>query len=393
MNSLVNLAGALLMMLAVVGTAYFIARSSKFYRRELAECGNREIALDGLRGLAALMVATYHGAMACRFIVSGEWTETGSPVSELFGSGGVILFFMLTGYLFWNKARKAGGKMNAWKLWRGRLFRIGPLYLFSLLLVVLLAVIRHGGSWLISGHWQPWLRLATLGALDWQSIGKVDLGAYNGVTWTLSYEWGFYLSLPFIAWLAVGRRIFGFAGAAFLLFYNSRILYFLCPWLYLNVSIPIYWMFFILGMLCPVLVENQAVRSRLCHPLAASIVLLLTVLLFCLYRGPLYSLIFAGSLFPLFLVAAAGNGLFGFLTHPAARFLGAISFSLYLLHSIVFRVEMRLIKTAGWDDYPQYCYWPLICVTAVGITFLCAATYRWIEFPFMSVSHKKNAPS
>jgi peptidoglycan/LPS O-acetylase OafA/YrhL len=203
MNSFINLAGGVLMMLAVIATAAGIVRYSKFYRREIggvAESGKRELALDGLRGMAALMVATHHAAMSYIWMITDEWGETHSPILHLFGSAGVVIFFMLTGYLFWGKARAGNGKMNAWKLWRGRLYRIAPLYLFSVLLVLLVAAIETGGHWLALENWKPLLRLLALGALGWQNVGQVNLGEYNaGVVWTLWYEWIFYLILPFIA--------------------------------------------------------------------------------------------------------------------------------------------------------------------------------------------------
>ena len=377
MDSLGTLTGGVVMMLAVIATAAGVARYSKFYRRELAESGKRELSLDGLRGMAALMVATHHAALSCSWLITGTWGEAQSPVLQLFAPGGVIIFFMLTGYLFWSKARVMNGKMNAWKLWRGRLFRIAPLYLFSLLLVLLVAVIQTGGHWLALENWKPLLRLLALGALSWHDIGPVNLGEYNaGVVWTLWYEWSFYLVLPFIAWLARSRKIF---GAAIIVYFLT----FFGLWFHLNLQPGL---FFILGMLCPVLLEEQSLRSQLIRPSAAGLAILATLSLCFLSRSYLFAKVpcisLAGALFPVFLVAAAGNSYFRFLTHPAIRCLGAMSFSLYLLHGIVFRLVFHLLKSAGLTDMPQFDYWFIITVTAAAITLLCAATYRWIEFPF-----------
>ena len=373
------------MMFAVIATAAGIARYSKFYRRELTESGKRELALDGLRGMAALMVATHHAALSCSWLITGRWGEAQSSALQLFAPGGVIIFFMLTGYLFWGKARARSGKMNAWKLWRGRLYRIAPLYLFSLVIVLLVAAIQTGGHWLVLDNWKPLLRLFALGAVSWHNIGQVNLGEYNaGVVWTLWYEWNYYLILPFIAWLALGRRILGVA----MIFYA---LTFSCLWFNLNLQPGL---FFILGMLCPVLLEDQRLRSQLLRPIAAVLAILATISLCWLGRGYLFtkvpSISLAGALFPLFFVAAAGNSFFGFLTNPATRCLGAMSFSLYLLHGIIFRLEFRILKSAGLSELPQLDVWLIIIVTAMATTLLCAATYRWIEFPFLSTSHKQS---
>lgn len=372
------------MMLVVMATAAGIARYSKFYRRELAASGSRELALDGLRGMAALMVATYHAALCCTWLHTGRWGEAESPILQLFGPGGVTIFFMLTGYLFWSKARARNGKMNVWKLWRGRLYRIAPLYLFSLLLVLIIAAAQTGGHWLNLDNWKPLLRLLALGALNWHNIGPVNLGDYNaGVVWTLWYEWGFYLILPGIAWLAVGRKIFGGAPLAY-------VLTFICLGFNFNVQPGL---FFILGMLCPVLLENQLLRSQLRRPVAAAAALTLTVLLCVVSHKYLFtqvpSISLAGSIFPVFIVVAAGNSFFGLLVHPAIRCLGAVSFSLYLLHGIMFLLCFRILKSAGLTDLPDLAYWLIIMSVAIATTLICAATYRWIEFPFLSTSHKK----
>lgn len=386
MDSLGILTGGVVMMLAVIATAAGIAGYSKFYRRELMESGKRELALDGLRGMAALMVATHHAALSRSWLITGRWGEAQSPVLQLFAPVGVIIFFMLTGYLFWGKARAMNGKMNAWKLWRGRLYRIAPLYLFSVLIVLLVAAIQTGGHWLVLENWKPLLRLLALGALSWHNIGQVNLGEYNaGVVWTLWYEWVFYLSLPFIAWFALGRKILGVAMIVYALTFIGL-------WFNFNLQPGL---FFILGMLCPVLLEDQTLRSQLQRRVAAALAISATISCCWLCRGYLFtkvpSLSIAGAFFPLFFVAAAGNSFFGFLTHPAIRCLGAMSFSLYLLHGIMFRLVFRILKTAGLTDLPQLDYWLIIIVTAIATTLLCAATYRWIEYPFLSTSHKKSA--
>jgi peptidoglycan/LPS O-acetylase OafA/YrhL len=148
-------------------------------------------------------------------------------------------------------------------------------------------------------------------------------------------------------------------------------------------------------MICPVLLEERTLRSRFQGWVVAAMAMSATLSLCWLCRGYLItrvpSLSVAGTFFPLFFVAAAGNTFFGFLTHPAIRCLGAMSFSLYLLHGIVFRLVFRILKMAGLTDLPQLDYWLIIIVTAIATTFLCAATYRWIEFPFLSTSHKKPA--
>ena len=367
------------MMFVIIGTASIIARHSSFYRRELAAAGNRELALDGLRGLAALMVVIHHAALSGVWLATSHWGDARQYLWQWFGPTGVMIFFMITGYLFWNRARIMKGKINPWKLWRGRLYRIAPLYLFSVGIILLLALVQVGTGWLTPENWNPLLRLFALGAMNWQTIGAMDFGDYNArVVWTLHYEWIFYLLLPFIAWLAVGRRILGVAVLFYALFFVS---------LGFNFNLPYYYSFFILGMLCPMFFEDEKLRTQLVCPRAAGLAMILTLLLLMISSPSHQAGASEGAFFPVFFVAAAGNNFFGLLIHPAIRCLGAISFSLYLLHGIAFHLVFHFLKTSGWSGLSSFGIWPVLILTAIMTTIFCAATYRWIEFPFISRGH------
>jgi peptidoglycan/LPS O-acetylase OafA/YrhL len=144
------------------------------------------------------------------------------------------------------------------------------------------------------------------------------------------------------------------------------------------------WLVFFLGMACAVLLDDPRTRAPLCQPMVAAGALA-GVAVFCYLLRDFFipSVCFGGALFPLFLVVAAGNSVFGFLTHPATRCLGAISYSLYLLHGIVFYFAVSALRLFGPAQLTQPMYWTLIIAAAVATALLCAATYRWIEFPYM----------
>jgi peptidoglycan/LPS O-acetylase OafA/YrhL len=304
---------------------------------------------------------------------------------QAFGPGGVHLFFMLTGYLFWSKARAGGGTFKILKLWRGRIYRIAPLYLFSVALIIAIAIGTGKVHVAQFGFLNPTWRLFALGFVPWRDISDFSVGYINGgVVWTLWYEWRFYLALPFIAWFAVKRRVFWLAAAAYVAV--------VCAICWLNISMQP-GLVFILGMLCPVLLDNETLRAQLRSPIAAAVALAATILLAKLNQAPLLSFSFAMAMFPVFLVTAAGNTFWGALVHPAIRCLGAISYSLYLLHGIVFYVILNGFKAAGLAALPEIFFWIALFAGAIGVCVFCAATYRWIEFPFLSQSHKTPSPA
>jgi peptidoglycan/LPS O-acetylase OafA/YrhL len=253
-----------------------------------------------------------------------------------------------------------------------------------LLPVLIFVTVETGGQWLTLQNWQPLARLFALGAVSWQNIGPVGLGEYNaGLVWTLKYEWYFYLTLPFVAWLIIGRKIFGVSLTVYALILAGL-------WLDLNL-LP--GLFLIMGALCSELLASQPLRSKLQGSIATVTALLTSALLAVLRRHDLGATIPTDSLgivcLPIFVVAAAGNNFFGILTHPAMRCLGAISFSLYLLHGIAFWLAARGLKAAGMTNLLSLECWGVFVATACITTGICALTYRWIEFPFLSKSHKR----
>ena len=107
----------------------------------------RNLALDGVRGLAALSVALGH----CMLIVAGMevWSKTAfdfpnMPAQEIAGrllhllfpgNGAVMVFFVLSGYVLWGSfARRQSAVADAPDYIAARLFRLLPLVIASTLL-------------------------------------------------------------------------------------------------------------------------------------------------------------------------------------------------------------------------------------------------------------------
>jgi len=106
--------------------------------------GARHSAIDGLRGLLALSVFVFHLVLTRRFIETGIWDVPGSRFYALLGPIGVSLFFMITAFLFWGKMLRAKGRPRWHELYVGRLFRIGPMYLFVVLVMLVIVFARTG---------------------------------------------------------------------------------------------------------------------------------------------------------------------------------------------------------------------------------------------------------
>lgn len=156
-----------------------------------------------LRGIAALAVVFHHswslGTMP-RF--PGYW------VFEGFGTWGVSLFFMLSGFLladhFWRGERK--GRLRAFYV--RRVFRIVPAYYLNIAILFLFFA-QHDALFSRTGAEQLVSNVTFTQFLRPETASNLNV---NGVLWTLSIEAILYLVMPLLAWL-VGRT-FGLGALA-----------------------------------------------------------------------------------------------------------------------------------------------------------------------------------
>lgn len=188
---------------------------------------NRFAELDGLRGLAIIMVLVWHyiggqvqvevatpGAYALR-MVSFAWT-------------GVDIFFVLSGYLVGGMlVRNRASGLGPLPILFRRCFRILPLYLLSLgtFLAVRAASDQEasgGLGWLIDGPLPIW-SYATMT----QNFAMAKFGTHGaewlGISWSLAVEMQFYLLLAALVTFVRPERLLLAATVFVLVCWLSRI--------------------------------------------------------------------------------------------------------------------------------------------------------------------------
>ncbi|GAA2452348.1 acyltransferase [Actinomadura vinacea] len=158
--------------------------------------------LDALRGIAAIVVALHHGCYNYLPQFRHEILQWLDP-----GSVGVLLFFLVSGYIIPASLERTGSLR---RFWISRLFRIYPLLIAVLTATLLLGV--TGLSPLRQGLGES---SEPLGAVLAHLTMMQDLLAVPSalnVLWTLSYEMVFYLLV--VALFALGRLDRHSAGIA-----------------------------------------------------------------------------------------------------------------------------------------------------------------------------------
>src|SRR5262245_13554881 len=63
----------------------------------------RPVAIDGLRGFLALGVLFHHALFRLNLVTAGRWAIADSAFYTLLGQVAVMTFFMITGFLFWDR--------------------------------------------------------------------------------------------------------------------------------------------------------------------------------------------------------------------------------------------------------------------------------------------------
>lgn len=167
-------------------------------------------ALDGVRGLAILLVLVYHfGRSANSFGFSNPLLAA----SEI-GWLGVDLFFVLSGFLItgilYDSQRKPGYFRN---FYARRALRIFPLYYGALVVVVLLSLAWPGaGVW---GTYSPgWLAFYLTNVL--LAVAGPESAGILGHYWSLAIEEHFYLMWPFLVRWGSRRQLMAAAAAIIL---------------------------------------------------------------------------------------------------------------------------------------------------------------------------------
>lgn len=153
-------------------------------------------ALDGVRGLAILIVMVHHHT------VMGGINAVDLSIATILHLGGVGLFFVLSGYLITGiLADSKGGDGYFRSFYARRSLRIFPLYyallVFALVILPQFAHAKSDRFGRIAGdEWSYWVFL--------QNYTIAFAGRFRhailDVTWTLAIEEQFYLLWPLVVW-------------------------------------------------------------------------------------------------------------------------------------------------------------------------------------------------
>ncbi len=347
-------------------------------------------ALDGLRGVAILMVVFTHcgsGWQAADSITQDTlaWPATFHLPNWLnavavWGVHGVALFFVVSAFTLTLSLSSNRGGLLAYAL---RLVaRVGPGYWLAGIAYTLAAGLAPR-LWAPDGVAPHDLAVAALFGSAWQ--GNAALAVVPG-GWSVSCEVTFYVALPILLWLIAGRlwrATLLTAAAAVGVQIVARHLMWHNGWhwvpQYINPGsqAPV----FLVGILAAMVAQ----RFHLPRVPGLALVLLAAAIIGVPLIPVPHALWFLLPHLPFAALVAACVALSAqhpprLLAHPAMRLIGEVSYSIYLIHFAVLApsliVAQRLLPDNNWLTLALY-----VVLTAGCSLGLACVTYRWVEQP------------
>lgn len=339
--------------------------------------------VDGLRGYLALSVMIHHFFIWIQSTrLGGSWGHPAIHLLNELGVGGVALFFMTTGLVFYPRIL-AGLRRTSWPtVYVSRIFRILPLVAVSVGIVTGVIILRTGAM----------LDSAYLGsAAGWLSawsepdlLGYPDSARINAyVLWSLKYEWVFYLLLlPVCAAAMDGVRHFRFPTWALPvgLLFGSLVGRVVLSLQHVHLNFLQYLPLFAVGMLAFECQSRQTFARILTRPAATIGAVLALVVGMSVAQFPFGLALPCFGFF--FITVACGNSLGGLLTNRGALVLGECSFGLYLLHGILLDILFTDAKPL-FDSLKTVMLPTLLPVVMVATVLMAATTYLVIERPMI----------
>ena len=366
---------------------------------------DRFAALDGMRALACYAVLATH---------------VGFQTGQSFGSGwiapwisrldvAVPIFFALSGFLlyrpFIRQAMTGGARLHFADFYRRRAVRVLPGYWLAIVVSLGLLTTRHTST----GDWLAYLSLT-------QTYNGHDVDPSLTQMWTLGVELSFYLVLPPLTLLARRRgdtpdRVLRRQCGLIAMLVAGTVLWDVCsfhfPVLGLSATtwLPGTIDWFAIGMFLAVLscvpqdctalrtvrgaLHDWSQAPGLCWTVALALYWLITLPV----GGPLglevptawqhisKNLVYGALVFFMMLPMTIGRGgtIGQVLSNPVARFLGRISYGVYLWHLPMLLLIQRAFNLPIFQGH----YWEYLFLTLASATLLGTLSWYLVERPLL----------
>ena len=358
------------------------------------------VVLDGLRGVASLMVVVFH---------LFEAYADDNPVKQIINHGylAVDFFFLLSGFVIAYAYDDRWSRMTQWSFYKRRLIRLQPMVVMGSLIGAALFYFGKGNTFPLIAATPLWKMLlvmligCTLIPLSpsMDIRGWQEMHPLNGPAWSLFFE---YIAnfLYAIGLRKLSNRVLGLfvALAAALLI---RLAVFghhgdvIGGWSLTTGGLYVGFARLLFPFFAGVLLMRLGRRIPTSHPFAFSTLLLLVA--FCLPRfggaqhphwNGLYEALCIIVLFPITVMIGAGEKRVDGSSIRVARFFGDLSYPLYITHYPLIYIYTAWVIDKKIPPARGAAWGAVLLVAAVTIAYACLKLYdepvrRWLSRRFM----------
>lgn len=352
--------------------------------------------LNGLRFIAAALVIIHHIEQA-KFKAGFDSLWLSSNFIGIIGKLGVVLFFVLSGFLITYLLlleEKQNGTISISKFYLRRIFRIWPLY-FLILALAFFVVPEIQAYELFNTHHfnqhdvpKVLLYIFFLGNVVMISVGTVPFASH---LWSIGTEEQFYIIWPVLFQKIKNNRIAVFISIIAFLFILQCTLKLWNPqegsghmalkfFDYFNIDCML------IGAVFALLdYQKHALSSFLKNKVLFFSVLGLTLVMLAFgvfipfVQYQVYSVLFAIIILNLATNPACGIN----MEYRAFKYLGDISYGLYMYHPLAIASSLLLLSVTG--NFSNLLLYPLVFALTIAVASI---SYRYMESYFLKIKNK-----
>lgn len=361
---------------------------------------NRRV--EGLRGLLAPSVMIYHSLITYYFYQhDGVWQIPPSNFYFRIGTSPVIVFFYLTGYLFFNQALE-NRPFKFMHFIKRRFFRLAPAFYAAFAIVLLTVLIESKGTLIepmpaLVSHIFSWLTFALpMGDFPNLNNNAQTLVIIAGVVWTLRWEWLFYISFGILRKITRLRyQLLLILGciAVWLIYKSTPIQNFISAnpfWKNGFTLLADFGKYYVagfgVGALAAILKRKDfainILSTKIATFLAYALVMVFLFLPFEIFNLE-FSTIFLAL--PFFVVVISTSKHWAWLEAKPLQVLGHISYGIYLYHGLVLYWFFKTINDyMPIPNLTPWQFWPGVAVCAMLTLMISFYSYKYIELKFIS---------
>ena len=361
---------------------------------------NHYLILDGLRGVAAFMVVAFHVF---------ETFNGGNRLVQIINHGylAVDFFFLLSGFVVAYAYDDRWGKMTQWDFYKRRLIRLQPMVIVGSLIGAALFYFQSCDMFSLIAITPVWKMLLVmlvgftliplLPSMDIR--GWQEMHPLNGPAWSLFYEY-----LANIMYALVVRKFSKTALAVFVLVTACLLIHYLVTgtqgdviggWAIDTIQIRIGFTRMLYPFFAGVLLSRMGKLIHLKGAFwicSAMIIIILSVPRIGgsehLWMNGLYESFCIILLFPLIVSIGAGGNISGKYSIKACRFLGDISYPIYITHYPLIYTYVAWVANNKVPIEKGIFMGLLVFITSIVVAYACLKLYdepvrNWLQKRFL----------